>query len=329
MRAAAARALELDDTLPVTHGGWPTLSATVTGTGQGRSGSTCARSNSIPTAPRLCAATASSSGRRQRHEEALVMLRKALELDPFSLDVNWFIGWVYCPCGASTKQRRSRTEWCGWTRTRGSGISSSRGPSRCVAGGPTRRGLRAVGRDRRWSREPVGALLVLREVRKADRGTPNARASRAVLTEDAHRPAHVVGPRLRWRRGRRAGARLHDAGARGTTHAPGAVAELHRDDRVAVALPRPARGPRAVRPRDHARPFRVEHNRRVPRDLDGKQDCRCRPLARASPTRMLWLRDIHRVLREVCDAGHWSNRPEPEARGVRVPDDADRRGRGM
>jgi hypothetical protein len=23
------------------------------------------------------------------------MLRKALELDPFSLDANWFIGWVY------------------------------------------------------------------------------------------------------------------------------------------------------------------------------------------------------------------------------------------
>jgi serine/threonine-protein kinase len=36
---------------------------------------------------------------RQRHAEALVQLRRALEVDPFSLDANWFLGWVCLSLG--------------------------------------------------------------------------------------------------------------------------------------------------------------------------------------------------------------------------------------
>jgi len=95
MRAAAARALELDDTLPVTHvrmadalcfGSWDWAGA----------------EREFLRALELDPDSTEALSRyglflwaRQRFEEALVPLRKALDLDPFSLDATWFLGWVY------------------------------------------------------------------------------------------------------------------------------------------------------------------------------------------------------------------------------------------
>ena len=100
MKAAARRALELDDTLAVTHlrmadalcfGDWDWAGA----------------EREFLRALELDPENAEALWRyglflwsRLRHEEALARLRAALALDPFSLDANWFLGFV---CIASNR----------------------------------------------------------------------------------------------------------------------------------------------------------------------------------------------------------------------------------
>jgi tetratricopeptide (TPR) repeat protein len=99
MKNAAARALELDDTLPITHvrmadalcfGAWDWVGA----------------EREFLKALELDPDSAEALSRyglflwaRLRHAEALRPLRKAVDLDPFSLDANWFLGWVYLSLG--------------------------------------------------------------------------------------------------------------------------------------------------------------------------------------------------------------------------------------
>jgi serine/threonine-protein kinase len=95
VRAAAARALELDDSLPVTHtrmadalcfGDWDWAGAE----------REYLRALELdPDSTEALCRYGLFLWAKQRHHEALVLLRKALDLDPFSFDANWFIGWVY------------------------------------------------------------------------------------------------------------------------------------------------------------------------------------------------------------------------------------------
>jgi serine/threonine-protein kinase len=95
MKAAALRALELDDTLAITHvrmgdalcfKDWDWAGA----------------EREFLRALELDPDSAEARWRygvflwaRLRNEEALVQMQKALEIDPFSLDANWLLGWVY------------------------------------------------------------------------------------------------------------------------------------------------------------------------------------------------------------------------------------------
>jgi serine/threonine-protein kinase len=99
MKSAALRALELDDTLAITHvrmadalcfKDWDWAGA----------------EREFQRALELDPESAEALWRyglflwaRQRHAEALVRLRNALVLDPFSLDANWLLGWVCISTG--------------------------------------------------------------------------------------------------------------------------------------------------------------------------------------------------------------------------------------
>jgi len=99
MKTAARRALELDDTLAVTHvrmadalcfEAWDWAGA----------------EREFLRALELDPENAEALWRyglflwsRLRNEEALARLRRALALDPFSLDANWFLGWVHLAMG--------------------------------------------------------------------------------------------------------------------------------------------------------------------------------------------------------------------------------------
>ncbi|HET8761303.1 MAG TPA: tetratricopeptide repeat protein, partial [Nitrospiria bacterium] len=99
MKTAALRALELDDTLAVTHvrvadalcfKDWDWAGA--------EREFLRALERDPDNAEALCRYGLFLWARR-RSPEALVQLRKALDLDPFSLDTNWFLGWVYLSLG--------------------------------------------------------------------------------------------------------------------------------------------------------------------------------------------------------------------------------------
>ena len=92
MRAAAARALELDDTLAVAH---VRMADAFCFCDWDWAGAEREYRRALELDPdsteALCRYTIFLMA-KQRHDEALVMVRKALELDPFSFDANWFIG---------------------------------------------------------------------------------------------------------------------------------------------------------------------------------------------------------------------------------------------
>jgi serine/threonine-protein kinase len=99
MKAAALRALELDDTLPVAH---VRLADALCFKDWDWSGAEREFLRALELDPdsseAICRYGLFLWG-RLRNAEALVQLRKALDLDPFSLDANWFLGWVYISLG--------------------------------------------------------------------------------------------------------------------------------------------------------------------------------------------------------------------------------------
>jgi serine/threonine-protein kinase len=95
MKVAALRALELDDTLAVAH---VRLADALCFKDWDWAGAEQEFLQALALDPDSSEALCRYGlflWARQRHAEALVQLRKALEVDPFSLDANWFLGWVY------------------------------------------------------------------------------------------------------------------------------------------------------------------------------------------------------------------------------------------
>jgi len=99
MEAAARHALELDDTLAVTH---VRMADTLCFKHWDWTGAEREFLRALERDPENAEALWRYGlflWSRLRNEEALARLRTALELDPFSLDANWFLGWVYLALG--------------------------------------------------------------------------------------------------------------------------------------------------------------------------------------------------------------------------------------
>jgi len=99
MKAAALRALELDDTLAITH-------VRVADALCFKDWDWAGAEREFLRALELDPESAEALWRyglflwaRLRNAEALVQLRKALAFDPFSLDANWLLGWAYLSLG--------------------------------------------------------------------------------------------------------------------------------------------------------------------------------------------------------------------------------------
>ena len=95
MKTAALRALELDDTLAVTHVRVADALCFKDWDWAGAEREFLRALERDPDSAEALCRYGLFLWARRRSPEALVQLRKALDLDPFSLDTNWFLGWVY------------------------------------------------------------------------------------------------------------------------------------------------------------------------------------------------------------------------------------------
>ena len=95
MKAAALRALELDDTLAITHVRMGDALCFKDWDWAGAEREFLRALELDPDSAEALWRYGVFLWARLRNAEALVQLRKALELDPFSLDANWLLGWVY------------------------------------------------------------------------------------------------------------------------------------------------------------------------------------------------------------------------------------------
>jgi serine/threonine protein kinase len=95
MKAAAQRAVELDETLAVGHVRLGDALCFKDWNWAGAEREFLRALELDPDSPEALSRYGLFLWARQRHVEALVPLRKALELDPFSLDTNWLLGWTY------------------------------------------------------------------------------------------------------------------------------------------------------------------------------------------------------------------------------------------
>ena len=96
-RAAAEKALELDDALAEAHSALASVKSTPIGTGRGRSGSSKRRLRSTPI-PRWRTREYGHkllSAVMGRYDDALAELQRAQELDPLSVLISTGIAWVY------------------------------------------------------------------------------------------------------------------------------------------------------------------------------------------------------------------------------------------
>ena len=95
MKAAAARALALDDTLAVTHVRMADALCFHDWDWAGAEREFLLALELDPESAEALSRYGLYLWARLRNDEALVQLRKTVDLDPFSLDANWFLGWVY------------------------------------------------------------------------------------------------------------------------------------------------------------------------------------------------------------------------------------------
>jgi serine/threonine-protein kinase len=95
MKAAALRALELDETLAITHVRMGDALCFKDWDWAGAEREFLRALELDPDSAEALWRYGVFLWARQRHVEALARLRRALELDPFSLDANWLLGWVY------------------------------------------------------------------------------------------------------------------------------------------------------------------------------------------------------------------------------------------
>jgi tetratricopeptide (TPR) repeat protein len=99
MKAAALRALELDDTLAITHVRMGDVLCFKDWDWAGAEREFLRALELDPDSPEALSRYGLFLWARLRNAEALVQLRKALELDPFSLDASSWLGWVYISLG--------------------------------------------------------------------------------------------------------------------------------------------------------------------------------------------------------------------------------------
>lgn len=193
-KAGALRAVELEAGSPSPIRVWVTPSRSGTGTGRVRNGNTCGPLELDPDNPEaLCRYRLFLWG-KLGNAEALVQLRRALEIDPFSLDTNWILGWACISAGqldvaaelASKMIAMDPNLWTGYIR--GSVYALKDLWAEAF-------GLRPSGED---GRGPT------------DSGTTRADNHRAL------HPARLAGRRLRQRGSRGAGTPLPGAGVRRT-----------------------------------------------------------------------------------------------------------------
>ena len=152
MRAAAARALELDDTLPVTHARMADALCFGDWDWAGAEREYLRALELDPDSTETLCRYGLFLWAKGRYGEALVALRKALDLDPFSFDANWFVGWVYLSLRrldeaegiARTMIKLDRNSWIGyqllaWTesvRSRWPEATAAYEQSATIEGGP-------------------------------------------------------------------------------------------------------------------------------------------------------------------------------------------------
>ena len=99
MKAAALRAVELDETLAVGHVRLGDALCFKDWDWAGAEREFLRALELDPESPEALCRYGLFLWARQRHEESLVRLLKALELDPFSLDTNWLLAWTYISLG--------------------------------------------------------------------------------------------------------------------------------------------------------------------------------------------------------------------------------------
>jgi Tfp pilus assembly protein PilF len=99
MKAAALRALELDDALAVAHVRLADALCFKDWDWAGAEQEFLRALELDPDSSEALCRYGLFLWARQRNAEALVQLRKALDVDPFSLDANWFLGWVHLSLG--------------------------------------------------------------------------------------------------------------------------------------------------------------------------------------------------------------------------------------
>jgi len=99
MKAAASRALELDETLAVTHVRMADALCFKDWNWAGAEREFLRALELDPESAEALWRYGVFLWSRLRNEEALARLQTALELDPFSLDANWFLGWVHLALG--------------------------------------------------------------------------------------------------------------------------------------------------------------------------------------------------------------------------------------
>ena len=99
MKAAALRAVELDDTLALAH---VRLADALCFNDWDWAGAEREYLRALELDPDSAEALCRYGlflWAKLRNAEALIQMRKSLEIDPFSLDTNWLLGWVYLSLG--------------------------------------------------------------------------------------------------------------------------------------------------------------------------------------------------------------------------------------
>lgn len=121
MKAAALRAVELDETLAVGHVRLGDALCFKDWAGAERE---FLRALVLdPDSPEALSRYGLFLWARQRHDEALVQLSMALERDPFSLDTNWLLGFSYVSLDRAMRPPRRPAGCWPWIPTSGSAIT--------------------------------------------------------------------------------------------------------------------------------------------------------------------------------------------------------------